>query len=89
LVRTTIRLDDQFLIEAKRHALDTRRTLTELIREAVLALLARERAKASPRRTRLPVFGGDGLHEGVDINNTSDLLDRMDGFLARRSKKRR
>ena len=76
-MRTTIRLEDDLLHEAKRHAVESRRTLTELIREA---LLARERAAASPRRTVLPVFHGDGLREGVDINNTSGLLDRMEGL---------
>ena len=77
-MRTTIQLDQDLLIEAKRHAVETGRTLTQLIREALVALLAAERRAASPCRTSLPVFGADGLQEGVDINNTSSLLDRTE-----------
>ena len=77
-MRTTIRLEDDLLLEAKRHATDTRRTLTQLIREALVALLERERGSASPRMVSLPVFKGDGTHEGIDINRTSSLLNRME-----------
>ncbi len=77
------------MIEAKRHAVETRRTLTELIREAVVTLLARERNRGSPRRTRLPVFGGDGLHVGIDINNTSSVLHRMEGLSGSRARGKR
>ena len=78
-MRTTVRLDDDLLTEVRRHAVETRRTLTQLIQEALVGLLARERATASPR-TNLVVFGADGLHDGIDINNTSSLLDRMEGL---------
>jgi hypothetical protein len=77
-MRTTIRLDDELLGEAKRHALDTNRTLTELIRDALIAMIERERATASPRRVRLKTFKGSGVFEGVDIDNTASLLERMD-----------
>ena len=78
-MRTTIRLDESLLIEAKHHASQTRRTLTQLIRDALVAQLERERSAASPRKISLPVFHGDGLHDGVDINNTSALLDPIEG----------
>lgn len=77
-MRTTVRLDDDLLDDAKRHALETKRTLTELIRDALVATLERERAKASPRRVKLKTFKGKGLHEGIDLNNTADLLERME-----------
>ena len=79
-MRTTVRLEDSLLLEAKRHALETRRTLTELMREALVSLLSRERAQVPRRRATLPVFGADGLREGIDINDTSSLLDRMEGL---------
>ncbi len=77
-MRTTVRLDDGLLIGAKRHAAETRRTLTQLITDALVALLERERGAQSPRPVNLPVFHGDGLHEGIDINNTASLLDHME-----------
>jgi hypothetical protein len=77
-MRTTIRLDDGVLLEAKRHAAETHRTLTRVIQDALVALLQRERGADSPRKIRLPVFQGDGVFDGVDINNTASLIDRME-----------
>ena len=77
-MRTTIRLNDELLLEAKRHAAETHRTLTRVIQDALVALLQRERGADSPRRVRLPVFRGDGVFDGVDINNTASLVDRME-----------
>jgi hypothetical protein len=77
-MRTTIRMDDALLAEAKRHAMDTNRSLTQLIRDAVTALLQRERGSESPRRPSLPVFHGDGVHEGIDIDDSVGLLDSME-----------
>lgn len=77
-MRTTVRLDDELLIEARRHAMDTRRTLTQLIRDSLVALLERERGVRSPRWVDLPVFHGDGVCEGVDIDSSAFLLDPME-----------
>ena len=79
-MRTTVRLDDGLMKAAKQHALDTGRSLTELIRDAIVGILERERGAESPRRVRLPVFHGDGLLERVDLSDTGATLDRMDGF---------
>ena len=77
-MRTTVRLDDQLLTEAKRHALETRRTLTELIRDSLVAMIERERGRASPRKVRLATFSGDGALAGVDVDSTAGLLEHMD-----------
>ena len=77
-MRTTIRLDDELLADLKRHAADTHRTLTQVIRDGAVALLERERGNASPRTVKLPVFRGDGTYEGIDVNNSASLLDRME-----------
>ena len=71
-------MHDALLAEAKRHALDTQRSLTQLIRDAVVALLQRERGAQSPRRVSLPVFRGDGVHDGIDIDASAGLLDSME-----------
>jgi hypothetical protein len=78
-------MDDGLLAEAKRHALETGRSLTRLIQDAVIALLERERGARSPRPVSLPVFGGDGLHPGSDIDDSSALLDAMEGIGENRS----
>lgn len=77
-MRTTIRLNDDLLAKAKMHALETRRTLTDVIRDGLVALLERERGEESPRVVKLPVFKGDGVYEGIDVNNSASLLDRME-----------
>ena len=77
-MRTTIRLSDEIMAQVKRHAIDTHRTITEIIRDAVVALLERERGASSPRKVTLPVFRGDGLYDDIDINNSAQLLDRME-----------
>ena len=77
-MRTTVRLEKELIGEAKRHALETGRTLTGLIRDALLATLERERGRASPRRIRLVTVKGEGVFPGVDLDKAASLLDRMD-----------
>jgi len=79
-MRTTIRVDDAILKEAKRLAVESRRTLGEVIEDLLREALARRKQSAPLRRPRpLPVFRGNGLHAGVDLDDSSDLLDRMEG----------
>jgi len=77
-MKTTIQLDDQLLMAAKRHAAATQRTLAQLIHDAVVILLEKEQGAASPRKVNLPTFTGNGVFEGIDINRTSTLLDSME-----------
>jgi hypothetical protein len=79
-MRTTIHLPDDLFAKYKRLSTDTHRTLTALIEEALRESLAR---RAAPRRSgpaKLPVFAGDGLRPGVDLDDSSALLDRMEGW---------
>jgi Arc/MetJ family transcription regulator len=77
-MRTTIRLDDRLLAQAKRVAHDTGRTLTAVIEDALRAALARRRTGPKRGRVRLPTFNGDGLQPGVDLDDSSSLLDTME-----------
>lgn len=77
-MRTTVRLDDDFLVEVKKHAAETHGTLTRVIQDALTALLQKERGEQSPKSVRLPVFKGDGVHDGIDINNSASLFDHME-----------
>ena len=77
-MRTTIRLDDALLAEAKKVAAETGRTLAAVIEDALREVLARRRL-ARPRATvKFTTFGGKGLHPGVDLDNSAALLKRME-----------
>jgi hypothetical protein len=78
-MRTTIRLSDVLLERAKREAAKRGITLTALIEQGLQRETARP-AKASERHVRLPVCKrGGGLLSGIDLNDSSALLDRMAG----------
>jgi Arc/MetJ family transcription regulator len=58
MMRTTIRLDELLMVEAKKRTAEKGTTLTTLIEDSLR----------------------EGLQPGVDLDDTSSLLDRMDGF---------
>ena len=62
----------------KTHAARTGRTLTAVMEEALRVYLASTRRKPKRDRIHLTTVGGKGLQPGVDIDNTADLLDRLD-----------
>lgn len=75
-----MRLPDEVLEEAKRYALDEGTTLTEVFEEALREHLARRRQRArNRRRVELPTFGGRGVARGVDLHDSANLLERMEG----------
>jgi len=76
-MRTTIRLDDDLLVRAKRAAIERGTTLTALIKDALRRALAPDAAQTRARVT-LSTFRGDGLRPGVDLDDTASLLDVMD-----------
>ncbi|MGH9519906.1 MAG: hypothetical protein ACRD2D_09655, partial [Terriglobales bacterium] len=76
--RTTIRLDAGILREAKRLGIESGRTLTEVIADALRAALAQRRA---PHSTipELPISSRrGGVVPGVNLDSTADLLERME-----------
>ncbi len=77
-MRTTIRMDDDLLRQAKEHAARTGTTLTRVIEDAVRQLLARRRVKQVREPVRLPTFCGEGLQPGVDLDDTASLVELMD-----------
>jgi len=36
------------------------------------------KSKQSPRKIKIPTFKGTGLHEGVNLNDNSAMLDKME-----------
>lgn len=78
-MRTTVRLPDEVLEEARRYALERGTTLTELFEEALREHLARRRTlRRARRRIELPTFSGRGPLPGVDLHDGASLLDAMD-----------
>jgi hypothetical protein len=79
-MRTTIRLDDRLLAEAKKRAAEKGTTLTALIEDSLREALARRARPVQRKRLRMITFGEGGLQPGIDLDDTSSLLDRMDGL---------
>ena len=77
-MRTTIRLDDELLAEAKELAARTRRSLNSVIEDALRESLARRRSKAGRKPVTLTTFRGTGLRPGADLDDTAALYDLMD-----------
>ncbi|MBI5497555.1 MAG: type II toxin-antitoxin system VapB family antitoxin [Deltaproteobacteria bacterium] len=79
-MRTTIRLDDRLLAQARREAARRGETLTALIEEGVRLVLARPRAAAQTKRVVLPVSTATGgTLPGVDLDNGAALIDLIEG----------
>ncbi|MBN1629565.1 MAG: ribbon-helix-helix protein, CopG family [Thermoleophilia bacterium] len=83
-MRTTIRLDDQLFAELKKTAADEGRPLAAVIEDALRESLARRNAHPARIPVRLPTFRGDGVLPGVDLDDTSLLLDLMSEDVQRR-----
>jgi hypothetical protein len=77
-MRTTIRLDEHLLRDAKQFAARTGKTLTTVIETALREMLARRDKRVKPGRVKLPTFAGNGLFPGVDLNDTASLLELME-----------
>lgn len=78
-MRTTIRLDDSLLRDAKAQAARAGRSLNDFIEDAVrIAVRASHVPPAA--MVELPVFrGGSGLQPGVNLDSGAALLELMDG----------
>jgi hypothetical protein len=77
-MRTTIRLDDDLLAEAREVAAESRKNLSTFIEDALRAAIARAREPAEPGPLDLPTFGEGGLQPGVDLDQSIALLDPVD-----------
>ena len=77
-MRTTIRVDESLLREARQLAARTGKSLTAIIEDALRESLARQHRTYSRHPVRLITFAGNGLRPGVDLDNSASLLDVMD-----------
>ncbi|MBZ5564275.1 MAG: type II toxin-antitoxin system VapB family antitoxin [Acidobacteriia bacterium] len=76
-MRTTIRLDDQLLAQAKKLAAERGTTLTAIIEDSLREVLARRQPPRRHAKFHFPTFKGDGLQPGVDLDDSASLLDLM------------
>ena len=77
IMRTTVRIADHLLIEAKRLAATRRTSLAKVVEDSLRKYLAEARAEADrPRPSReLPVTDAGTVVAGVDLDDTSELLE--------------
>jgi len=75
----TLNLDDNLLYEVEDFATRQGTSLNTLIENLMREMLQRYRQKPKKRkRIELPIFQGDGLQPGIDLNNSHALLDLME-----------
>lgn len=77
-MRTTLRIDDSLMRQAKQLAAETGRTLTAVVEDALREAFSRRQPTAPRRRLEFPTFDSGGLMPGVDIDNSASLLDIME-----------
>lgn len=77
-MRTTIKLDDHLLAQAKTRAAETGRTLNEVVEDALREAFARRSPAGRPERPELPVLRGSRPAPGVDLDDSAALLDLME-----------
>jgi len=76
-MRTTIRMDEHLLTEVKRLAIESGRTLTAVIEDAVREAVARRGNAPKSGKVRLITDGGKGLRAGVCLDDNAALRDAM------------
>ncbi|MCA9418996.1 MAG: DUF2191 domain-containing protein [Candidatus Omnitrophica bacterium] len=78
-MRTTVRLNDELLTQAKIRAAEEGRTLTSLIEEGLSLALSKSK-KPKRKKFKIPTSKAKGgTLPGVDLNNWGDLEDLMEG----------
>ena len=77
-MRTTIRLDDELLAEAKRHASENGMTLTAVIEQSLRVMLSSRHSTVLRQAIRLKTAGSGGVLAGVDLDHSASLLSRVD-----------
>jgi hypothetical protein len=79
-MRTTVRLKDELLNQAKREAERRGETLTALIEQGLRLVLAQGQKKHRRQPVKIPIsMVGGGVLPGVDLNDSAALLDIMEG----------
>jgi hypothetical protein len=79
-MRTTVRLEESLLERARQEAERRGVTLTSLIEQGLELALRRPLKRSATSATVLPECrAGGGVRPGVDLNDSAELLDRLEG----------
>ena len=79
-MRTTVRLDEGLLMKAKQEARKRGETLTSLMERGLRLAIAGSHQRAPSARAPLPTSKAKGgLRPGINLDDTSALLDHLDG----------
>ncbi len=76
-MRTTIRIDESLLQQAKQIAARRKKTLSAIIEDALRELFARQQAATQREPVHLITFTGKGLQPGVDLDDSAAVSDVM------------
>lgn len=79
-MRTTINIEDHALELCKQRAAESGQTLGQAISTAILHAYSGRPAAATQRKHKVPTFGQGGLQPGVDLDDSANLQDIMDGL---------
>ena len=78
-MRTTVRLSDELLARSKQEARKRGETLTSLLERGMRLAVSGSHKRARAARVTLPTSKATGgVLPGVNLDNTSNLLDRLD-----------
>ena len=75
-MRTTLDIADHVLIEAKQLAARRRSSLARLVEDSLRKYLADEAGRRPSKGSRLRLMDGGEPLPGVDLTDTSDLMER-------------
>ena len=76
-MRTTVKLDDRLLAQAKQIAARSVRTLSQVIEDALRQVFAARAHRRSRAPLKLKTVDG-ALRPGVDLDSSAALLDLME-----------
>lgn len=89
-LRTTIRLNDQLLIEIKQYAAGTGQTVAAVIEDALRQMIDRQKQSEKRKKVKLFKVLGNGTLPGVDLDDSvrTASLGRIWGVLPLRRRQR-
>jgi hypothetical protein len=79
-MKITIYLTKDLIEQAEKAAAETNTTLSAFVGDAIRLALDRRRRVRTRREFKVIAYGEGGVHPGVNLDDTSALLDIMDGI---------
>jgi len=79
-MRTTINIQDSLLDAVRREAAERHCSIGKAINDALRQVFAAQAKEGVRQKSRLPVFKGNGVQPGVDLDSSVSLLDQMEGL---------